>query len=193
MSDDVKSILLSGVGGQGTILVSSILTKGLVRAGYDVKMSEVHGMAQRGGSVSTQVRYGTKVHSPIIGKGGADFLVAFEKMEAVRYAPYLKANGLAIVNDYETPPLPVSSGLASYPKGLIEAMSAAYRTIVVDAAAVALKLGNPRVMNIVLFGAMVKALGMTEIDWEAILREQIPAKVIEVNILAYRAGLEIAG
>lgn len=193
MSGDVKSILLSGVGGQGTILVSSILTKGLVRAGYDVKMSEVHGMAQRGGSVSTQVRYGTKVYSPIIGKGGADYLVAFEKMEAVRYANYLKAEGLAIINDYETPPLPVSSGLATYPKGLVEAMSSAYRTIVVDAASVARKLGNPRVMNIVLFGAMAKALEMTGIDWEAILREQIPAKIIEVNILAYRAGLEIAG
>ncbi len=193
MSDDVKSILLSGVGGQGTILVSSILTKGLVRAGYDVKMSEVHGMAQRGGSVSTQVRYGIKVHSPIIGRGGADFLVAFEKMEAVRYAEYLKADGLAIINNYETPPLPVSSGLATYPKGLLEAMSAAYKTIVVDAASIAIKLGNPRVMNIVLFGTMVKALRMTEIDWEAILREQIPAKVIEVNLLAYRAGLEIAG
>lgn len=193
MSGDVKSILLSGVGGQGTILVSSILTKGLVRAGYDVKMSEVHGMAQRGGSVSTQVRYGTKVHSPIIGKGGADILVAFEKMEAVRYAPYLKADGLAVVNNYETPPLPVSSGLASYPKGLVEAMSAAYKTIVVDAAEIAKKLGNPKVMNIVLLGAMVKALGMEKIDWETILREQIPAKVIEVNIQAYRAGLEISG
>jgi len=193
MSDDVKSILLSGVGGQGTILVSSILTKGLVRAGYDVKMSEVHGMAQRGGSVSTQVRYGTKVHSPIIGKGGADILVAFEKMEAVRYAHYLKANGLALINNYETPPLPVSSGLATYPKGLIEAMSASYKTIVVDAAAIAIKLGNPRAMNIVLFGAMVKALDMTGIDWESILREQIPAKAIEVNLAAFRAGLEIAG
>jgi len=193
MSDDVKSILLSGVGGQGTILVSSILTKGLVRAGYDVKMSEVHGMAQRGGSVSTQVRFGTKVHSPIIGKGGADYLVAFEKMEAVRYAHYLKSDGLAVINNYETPPLPVSSGLAAYPKGLVEAMTAAYRTIVVDAAAVAKKLGNPRVMNIVLFGAMVKALGLTGIDWETILREQLPAKIVEVNIQAYRAGLEIAG
>ncbi len=180
MSDDVKSILLSGVGGQGTILVSSILTKGLVRAGYDVKMSEVHGMAQRGGSVSTQVRFGTKVHSPIIGKGGADYLVAFEKMEAVRYAHYLKSDGLAVINNYETPPLPVSSGLAAYPKGLVEAMTAAYRTIIVDAAAVAKKLGNPRV-------------DMTGIDWETILREQLPARIVEVNIQAYRAGLEIAG
>lgn len=131
--DKVTSILLTGVGGQGTILVSRILTQGLIRAGYDVKMSEVHGMAQRGGSVSTQVRFGRKVYSPIIGRGEADIMVAFEKMEAVRYAEFLKPGATVIVNDYEIMPMTVASGLAEYPEGAIEAVKAGFRTVAVKA------------------------------------------------------------
>ena len=108
----VKSILLVGVGGQGTILVSKILTAGLLKAGYDVKMSEIHGMAQRGGSVSTTIRYGEKVYSPVIGLGEADVLISFEKMEAVRWSTYLKPEGIAVINDYEIAPLPVAIGKA---------------------------------------------------------------------------------
>ena len=171
----VKNILLAGVGGQGAILVSRVLTAGLVKAGYDVKMSEVHGMAQRGGSVSTQVRYGERVYSPIIGRGEADILVAFEKMEAVRYAEYLKPNGIAVINDYEIMPMPVAAGMAEYPQGTVEAMAAAFTSVVIPAARLAEDLGNIRCMNIVLFGAMVKALGMTDIDWAEILRELLPA------------------
>ena len=117
---DTKSVLLVGVGGQGTILASKILTAGLIAAGYDVKMSEVHGMSQRGGSVSTQVRYGTKVYSPIIGRGQADILVAFETMEAIRYLPDLKPGGKVVVNDYQMPSLPILSGEREYPDSILE-------------------------------------------------------------------------
>ncbi len=116
---ETKNILFVGVGGQGTILVSKILTAGLMKAGYDVKMSEVHGMAQRGGSVSTQVRYGKKVYSPIIGRGQADILVAFEKMEAARWSEFLKPDGIVIVNNYEIPSLPIAIGKAEYPQGIL--------------------------------------------------------------------------
>ena len=186
--NEVKSILLAGVGGQGTILVSKVLTQGLVDAGFDVKMSEVHGMAQRGGSVSTQVRWGRKVHSPIIGTGGADILVAFEKLEALRYASYLKPSGTLVVNEYEILPLSVSSGTEAYPEGVIEALKSCFRTIALDAASIAGSLGNPRTMNIVLLGAMVGALGLGGIDWEQALRAQVPDKAIAVNLAALAAG-----
>jgi indolepyruvate ferredoxin oxidoreductase beta subunit len=188
---DVKSILLVGVGGQGTILVSKLLTQGLIAAGFDVKMSEVHGMAQRGGSVSTQVRYGEKVYSPIIGRGQADVLVAFEKMEAVRYAEFLKPGGVAVINNHAIVPAPVAAGLATYPEGLIEAMQASFRCLLVDGARIAREIGNPRVMNIVLFGAMVKAFGMTDIDWHAVLRDNLPAKLLDVNLKAFDAGMAL--
>ena len=185
---DVKSIVLVGVGGQGAILVSKVLTKGLIKAGYDVKMSEVHGMSQRGGSVSTQVRFGTKVFSPIIGKGQADILVSFEKMEAVRYADFLKPDGTAVINDYEIVPMNVAAGEEKYPEGIIDEMQKNFKTVVLDAAEIALGLGNSKCMNIVLFGAMVKALGLDDIDWEEVLRETLPAKILDINLKAYNAG-----
>jgi len=188
---DVKSILLVGVGGQGTILVSRLLTQGLVQAGYDVKMSEVHGMAQRGGSVSTQVRYGEQVHSPIIGRGQADVLVAFEKMEAVRYAEFLKPDGIAVINNHEIVPMPVAAGLAEYPQGTVEAMESKFKCLIVDGAGMAKKLGNPRVMNVVLFGAMVKAFDMQGIDWKAVLEDVLPEKVLGMNLEAFEAGLAL--
>ena len=189
---EVKSILLVGVGGQGTILVSKLLTQGLIQAGFDVKMSEVHGMAQRGGSVSTQVRYGEKVYSPIIGEGGADILVALEKMEAVRWANYLKPTGIAVINDYEIPSLPVATGTVQYPEGCIEAMRKCFKTIAVDAAGVAEEIGNPRTMNVVLLGVLVQAFAMTDIDWETILRDNLPEKMLEDNLKAFRAGMALS-
>jgi len=190
---NVKNILLCGVGGQGAILTSKILTEGLIRAGYDVKMSEVHGMAQRGGSVSTQVRYGEKVASPLLGMGQADICVAFERMEAVRYAGYLKPDGVFIVNDYRLTPMSVAVGAAEYPENAIEAISDVYKTIVIPAADIAVETGNVRTMNVVLLGTLVKALGLDEstgADWEEIMRELIPEKLIDVNIQAFRAGLK---
>lgn len=186
---EVKSILLVGVGGQGILLVSRVLTKGLMQAGFDVKMSEVHGMAQRGGSVSTQVRFGEKVYSPIIGRGGADALVALEKMEALRYAPYLRPSGVALINDYALAPMPVASGAATYPEGTVEAMAEAFQTHVVKAADIAKELGNSRSMNVVLFGAMVKALSLPEADWESILLSELSPKLHALNLAAFRAGL----
>ncbi len=185
---DVKSIILVGVGGQGAILVSKVLTKGLIKAGYDVKMSEVHGMSQRGGSVSTQVRFGTKVYSPIIGKGQADILVSFEKMEAVRYSDFLKPDGTAVINDYEIVPMNVAAGEEKYPEGIIEEMQKNFSTVVLNAADIALSLGNSKCMNIVLFGAMVKALKLDDIDWEEVLKETLPAKILDINLKAFKAG-----
>jgi len=190
---NVKNILLCGVGGQGAILTSKILTEGLVRAGYDVKMSEVHGMAQRGGSVSTQVRYGGKVASPLFGEGQADVCIAFERMEAVRYAGYLKPGGLCIVNDYRLTPMSVAVGAASYPENAVEAMSDACETIVIRAADIAAGLGNARAMNVVLLGALVKTLGLEDLpgaDWEEIMAELIPEKLLDVNLKAFNAGLK---
>lgn len=182
------SALLVGVGGQGAILTAKVLVNGLMKAGYDVKMSEVHGMSQRGGSVSTQVHWGEKVYSPVIGKGAADIIVAFEKMEAVRYADYLKPNGVAVINDYEMASSSIAAGLCQYPEGCLEAMEKHFRCYTLKAEEVARGLGSAKCMNIVLFGSMVKALGMDEIDWEAVVSETVPAKFKDLNLRAFRAG-----
>ena len=189
----VKNILLCGVGGQGTILTSKILTEGLIQAGYDVKMSEVHGMAQRGGSVSTQVRYGDKVFSPLFGKGQADVCVAFERMEAARYADYLKPDGIYIINDYRMTPMSVAVGAASYPENAIEAVSAAFEAIIVPAADIAAGLGNVRTMNVVLLGSLLRVLGRESppgVDWESVISALIPEKLLAVNLEALRAGFK---
>ena len=183
-----KSVILVGVGGQGAILTAKILVNGLIRKGYDVKMSEVHGMSQRGGSVSTQVHFGDKVYAPVIGLGEADIMVAFEKMEAVRYAGFLKPDGVAVINDYAMESATTAAGLAEYPEGCVEAMQGAFTCHVLDAADIAMKLGNPKCMNVVLFGAMTRVLGLDDIDWEAVIRETVPAKFVELNLRAYEAG-----
>lgn len=189
---EVKSILLAGVGGQGTILVSRILTRALIDAGYEVKMSEIHGMAQRGGSVSTTVRYGKKVYSPLIGKGGADILVAFEKMEALRWTPWLKPSGIVVVNDHMIRPLPVASGAVDYPEGAIEALAASFKTIAFDAGQKALELGSARVMNVILLGAMVEAFQMEDFDWERALELSVPPAYLDINKKAFEAGRLLA-
>ncbi len=186
-----KNIILVGVGGQGIILVSKILIAGLMKVGYDVKMSEVHGMAQRGGSVSTQVRYGEKVYSPIIAEGEADILVSFEKMEALRWAEYLKPDGKMIVNNFAIQSITTATGKAIYPDGIIESLEKSFDINVLDATAVALEVGNIRTQNIVLLGALVKALKLTEVDWTAVLKEVLPPKVQEVNIIAFNKGMEL--
>ena len=179
--NDVKSCLLVGVGGQGAILISKIMSNGFMKAGYDVKQSEVHGMAQRGGSVSTQVRWGKKVYGPVFGKGEADIMVALEKMEAVRYAEFLNPNGVAVINDYAIKSTTIASGAEAYPEGCIEAMQKNFKTIAVPASDIAIELGNPKCMNVVLFGAMCDSLGCPEIDWEQVVAETVPAKVKELT------------
>ena len=185
---DVKSVLLVGVGGQGTILASKILTMGLIENGYDVKMSEVHGMSQRGGSVSTQVRFGKKVYSPISGEGTADLLVSFEEMEAARYAKYLKKDGKIVVNTYRIPSMPILSGSRTYPEHIIESLSREVPTMSLDATKIATDLGNPKSANVVLLGALIKAIGMTDIDWKAIIAKAVKPKFVEVNQKAFDAG-----
>ena len=185
---DVKSILLVGVGGQGTILASKILSEGLVEAGYDVKMSEIHGMSQRGGNVSTQVRYGEKVYSPTIGKEEADIIVAFEKMEALRCLEYLKPGGKLIVNDFEIPSAPILMGKAAYPEQIIEELSASAETSVLKAGEIADGLGNIKVMNIVLLGALVKAMGISDLNWNGIIIRNVKPAFAELNIAAFNSG-----
>lgn len=187
--NDVKSILLVGVGGQGTILVSKILTQGLIENGYDVKMSEVHGMSQRSGSVSTQVRFGTKVYSPIIGEGTADILVSFEEMEAARYAHFLKKDGKAVVNTYRIPSMPILTGTRDYPDDIIGMLRQRVSTMALDATGIAEKVGNPKSANVVLLGALVKAMGLTDIDWDPIIAKTVKPAFIDVNRKAFAAGM----
>ena len=186
---DVKSVLFVGVGGQGTILASKILTMGLIENGYDVKMSEVHGMSQRGGSVSTQVRFGKEVYSPIIGEGTADILVSFEEMEAARYAKFLKKDGKIVVNTYRIPSMPILSGAATYPDNIVETLKSKVPTMELDATKIAVEVGNPKSANIVLLGALIKAMDMTDIDWKAIIAKAVKPKFVDVNLKAFDAGM----
>ncbi|WP_427338452.1 indolepyruvate oxidoreductase subunit beta [Caloranaerobacter sp. DY30410] len=188
---ETKNILLVGVGGQGIILASKVLSKGLVDAGFDVKMSEVHGMAQRGGSVTTQVRYGEKVYSPIIGKGQADILVAFEKMEAMRWIEYLKPSGKLVINNYSIPSVPVLIGQVKYPENIIEELKEKVDTTVIDAANAARELGNIRTQNIIMLGALVKALNITEVNWEEAIKDTVKEKYVDINLKAFNRGMEL--
>lgn len=189
---NVKSILFVGVGGQGTILASKVLTEGLLKHGYDVKMSEVHGMAQRGGSVSTQVRFGKKVYSPLIEKGDADVIVSFEKSEAARWLSYLKKDGYLVVNNYEIHPVPVLIGQEEYPENVNEKLKQTVKnTIVVNATKIAEELGNIKAQNVVLLGALIKALNLEDIDWNGVLETAVPPKAFELNKKALQKGIQI--
>jgi indolepyruvate ferredoxin oxidoreductase beta subunit len=190
MKSDVKNILLVGVGGQGTILVSKILSLGLLNAGYDVKMSEIHGMAQRGGSVSTHVRFGKKVFSPLMDKGEADILVSFEIMEALRWIDYLNPKGKVVMNDYKIPSAPILFGKTDYPESVTETILSKADTTIIEAARIAEELGNARTMNVVLFGALVKGINLTNIDWEAAIRENVKPQFVDINIAAFKAGMD---
>jgi indolepyruvate ferredoxin oxidoreductase beta subunit len=184
-----KNILLAGVGGQGTILTSKILSAGLAEAGYDVKMSEIHGMSQRGGSVTTQVKFGEKVYAPNIGRGEADLIVAFEKSEALRMLPFLKKDGQIILDEREIYPVSVLIGAQSYPHEAVEALKVCgARVKVVPAARKAEELGNIRAQNIVLLGALAKELGLEQIDWRRLVEQYVPAKAKELNLAAFNLG-----
>lgn len=193
MSDKrTKNILLVGVGGQGTILASKLLTLGLMEEGYDVKMSEIHGMSQRGGSVSSQVRYGEKVWSPVIEKGSTDMIVSFEKMEALRWLEYLKKDGKVVVNDHEMMPMPVIMGKADYAADIIdEIKKACHDVTVVNATEEAVKLGNGKVMNIILLGTIIKAMKLDNIDWDRIVRENVKPAFVEDNLKAIKVGMDL--
>ncbi len=188
---EVKNILFVGVGGQGTILASKLLSEGLMKHGYDVKMSEVHGMAQRGGSVTTQVRFGEKVYSPLIEKGKADVIVAFEKSEAARWVPYLKKGGYLVVNDYEIHPVTVLIGKDKYPENINENLKADVdNVIIVDAAKIAEDLGNIKAQNVVLLGAIIKSIGLDNLNWDEAIENIVPSKAVELNKNALIEGMK---
>ncbi|OPL07889.1 MAG: indolepyruvate oxidoreductase subunit beta [delta proteobacterium ML8_F1] len=185
-----KNILLVGVGGQGTITASKILSNGLVAHGYDVKMAEIHGMSQRGGSVVSQVRYGEEVHSPVIDKGDADIIVAFEMMEALRWLGHLKPTGKMVINNYQLPSVRINSGIDSYPQNILERIREKANTTVIDASDIAKSLGNRRTMNVVLLGALIKSMALEDLNWEEIIRENVKEAFVDINIQALSAGMK---
>ncbi len=185
-----KSIMIVGVGGQGTLLASRILGAALLDCGYDVKVSEVHGMSQRGGSVVTYVRFGEKVSSPIIEKGEADIILAFEKLEAARWLEYLKPDGKIIVNTQQIDPMPVVMGAAEYPDGIIEALKASGADIeTVNALPMAVEAGNSKAVNVILIGAMAKNMTVVSKEkWLKALEESVPPKFLDLNMKAFEMG-----
>ncbi|MDR1702603.1 MAG: indolepyruvate oxidoreductase subunit beta [Sporomusaceae bacterium] len=188
----MKNILIVGVGGQGTLLASKIMGQVGVLANLDVKQSEVHGMAQRGGSVVTYVRIGEKVYSPLIEKGDADLILAFEKLEGLRWAEYLKPGGTLIVNDQEISPMPVILGAAQYPDKIYEKLNQAnIQTLKIDALKLAESLGETRAVNVILLGVAAKLLGFPQKVWEEALQDTVPAKSLAINKKAFALGWEM--
>ena len=183
-----KNIMIVGVGGQGTLLASRILGNAVIDAGYDVKVSEVHGMSQRGGSVVTYVKYGEKVYSPIIDKGEADIILAFERLEALRALPYLKKGGKMILNDRAINPMPVITGAAKYPEGIVDALSRKAETVALDALALSLKAGSPKAVNVVLIGVLAKSTEIAYEDWVKVIKKTVPEKFLELNLKAFDLG-----
>ena len=190
MENKTKNIMIVGVGGQGTLLTSRILRDITVTAGYDVKLSEVHGMAQRGGSVVTFVRYGKKVAEPIIEEGQADVLIAFEMLEALRYAHFLKKDGVIIVNEQRIDPITVVTGAAQYPENIIENLEKEYNVYKVNAMEEALKLGNSRVFNIIVLGVAAKHMDFSKEAWLEAIEKTVPPKTVEINKKAFLLGYE---
>lgn len=189
MTDKVTNVIIVGVGGQGTLLSSRILAQAALLAGSDVKMSEVHGMAQRGGSVVTQVRFGPRVYSPLIRLGEADVVLAFEKLEALRLMPYLRRGGRLIVNDLAINPLPVLIKAAAYPHQEAAAISRQVEnSVLINATVMAEQLGEPRAANLVLLGALAGYLDLPEEVWPEAIAGVIPPRLQEVNRQAFAAG-----
>ncbi len=186
----VKNIMIVGVGGQGTLLTSRIIGKAALAKGFDVKISEVHGMAQRGGSVVTFVRYGEKVYEPVVEEGEVDVLISFERLEALRYAHFLKSDGIMIVNDSRIDPMTVVIGAKSYPEGILEELSAHHKLYAIDGAAIAKELGNSKVLNSVVLGLAAKHIGFSVEEWLEVLKNTVPPKTIDINIAAFNRGYE---
>ncbi|EOS32186.1 MAG: indolepyruvate oxidoreductase subunit beta [Kineothrix sp.] len=185
-----KSIMIVGVGGQGTLLTSRILGGIMQEAGYDVKLSEVHGMAQRGGSVVTFVRYGEKVAEPIVEEGQADVLIAFERLEALRYAHFLKKDGVLIVNDWRIDPITVVTGAEEYPENIIDELGKKHKVYAIDAMKEALALGNSKTFNVIVLGAAAKHMDFAKEDWLKVIEKTVPLKTVEMNKKAFLLGYE---
>lgn len=188
-----KSIMIVGVGGQGTLLASRLLGAALISVGYDVKVSEVHGMSQRGGSVVTYVKYGNKVDSPIVQKGQADLILAFEQLEAARWLPFLKTDGTIIANTQQIDPMPVVTGVATYPDGVLEAIrKTGVKLRDVGALSLAVEAGSAKAVNVVLIGVMAAHMDIDRAVWEQAIRETVPAKFLEMNLKAFDLGYQNA-
>ena len=189
----VKNILIVGVGGQGTLLASKLLGAAFVEQGYDVKVSEVHGMSQRGGSVVTYVRYGDKVYSPVIDKGEADFIISFELLEAARWAEFLRPGGRIIVNTQQIDPMPVITGAASYPSDIIAKLrSLGLQVDAVDALEIAEQAGSAKAINIVLMGRLARYFDVPEDEWQKALKRVVPEKFLALNQKAFALGMQLA-
>lgn len=185
----VKSVMIVGVGGQGTLLASRLLGNAIMQKNYDVKVSEVHGMSQRGGSVVTYVRFGEKVYSPVINEGEADCIISFEKLEAARWLKFLKKGGKLITSTQELDPMPVITGQAKYPENLIEKIASKnVDVIAIDALSSAEKAGSVKAVNVVLMGVLSNYLDFDDEIWEKALIECVPSKFIEINKKAFELG-----
>lgn len=180
--------MIVGVGGQGTLLASRILGNAVISEGYDVKVSEVHGMSQRGGSVVTYVKYGDKVFSPIIDRGEADMILAFEKLEAARALPYLKEGGTVILNDREIAPMPVITGAAEYPDGLVADIASKAKVIAIDALSLSLEAGSAKAVNVVLIGVLARSSDISKEVWIQTIKDTVPAKFLDLNLKAFELG-----
>ena len=186
---ETKNIMIVGVGGQGSLLASKLLGRLLMSRGYDIKVSEVHGMSQRGGSVVTYVRFGQKVYSPVIDKGQADFIVSFELLEAARWTEYLKPGGKIIVNTQKINPMPVIIGAAEYPENLVEKMLAAGLNVdAMDALSLAEKAGTSKAVNLVLMGRLSRYFDIPEEEWMEAIEQSVPPKFLELNKKAFTLG-----
>ena len=184
-----KSVMIVGVGGQGTLLASRILGDAMMDQGFDVKVSEVHGMSQRGGSVVTYVRWGEKVYSPIIETGEADIVLAFEQLEAARFLSYLKKDGVVVTSTQQIDPMPVVTGEKQYPQGLLQEMEdKGVKVLAVDALKLAEDAGSQKAVNVVLIGAMAKRLGGDKETWLAAVERCVPTKFLEMNKKAFELG-----
>ncbi len=186
----VKNIMIVGVGGQGTLLTSRIIGKAALSAGYDVKISEVHGMAQRGGSVVTFVRFGENVYEPVVEEGDADVIIAFERLEAQRYAHFLKKDGVIVVNDCRIDPMTVVIGAKTYPENIIENLKQTHRVYDIDGMEIAKKLGNSKVLNSVVLGYAAAYVGFDKQTWLDTLSGTVPPKTVELNTKAFLEGYE---
>ena len=183
-----KNVMIVGVGGQGTLLTSRIIGKSALALGYDVKISEVHGMAQRGGSVVTFVRYGDKVCEPVVEEGFADVIISFERLEALRYSHFLKKGGVIVVNDARIDPMTVVTGAQEYPEKIIENLSEKYSVFAIDAQKIAKELGNSKVLNSVVLGYASRHLGIDKETVVETVTKTVPQKTIDINVLAFNAG-----
>ncbi|MBR5155301.1 MAG: indolepyruvate oxidoreductase subunit beta [Clostridia bacterium] len=191
MANKTKNIMIVGVGGQGTLLASRILGNVAISEGYDVKVSEVHGMSQRGGSVVTYVKYGEKVYSPIIDYGEADTILAFELLEAYRALPYLKKGGKIIVNSQTIDPMPVITGAMKYPENIADKISEMVDTTIVDALTAAKEAGNIKAVNVVLIGVLAKSTDIPYEKWIETIKTTVPAKFLDVNLKAFEIGYNL--